>query len=192
MGVLQRTSNQTTATDERGSALVGLVVALLRLEIRSSGCQAGNPVRLAPQRVRLFWKWKSRPGRRTILLDLCRLIIKMTRGNPTWGEDRIAHELWLKPGMRESSRTARVHGPAEGPCSDQRSQSWNTLVRNHARTLLACDFVVAITARFQSFYIFVLMGSVPEQRNNGYWGLASQSDKALQSLLRAWICDYAR
>ena len=51
IGVLPRTPNPATATDERGSALVGLLVALLCLEIRSSGCQARNTDRLASQGV---------------------------------------------------------------------------------------------------------------------------------------------
>ncbi len=44
----------------------------------------------------------------------------------------------------------------EGTWSERRSQSWNTFVRNHARALLACDFMVAVTARFQNLYIFVV------------------------------------
>ncbi len=34
---------------------------------------------------RLFWKWKSRPGRPPIPLNLQQLIVKMVRENPTWG-----------------------------------------------------------------------------------------------------------
>jgi putative transposase len=106
---------------------------------------------------RLFWKWKSRPGRRRIPLDLRLLIEEMVRGNPTWGEERIANELWLKLGIRVSPRTVKAYWPARGPRPDQRSQSWNTFVRNHARAIVACDFMVAATARFQSLYIFMVM-----------------------------------
>jgi putative transposase len=42
---------------------------------------------------RLFWKWKSRPGRHRIPPELRKLIAQMVRENPTWGEERIAHEL---------------------------------------------------------------------------------------------------
>jgi putative transposase len=106
---------------------------------------------------RLFWKWKSRPGRRPIPLDLRQLIVEMVRGNPTWGEERIAYELRLKLGIRVSPRTVRAYWPAKEPWSAGRSQSWSTFVRNHARALLACDFMVAVTAGFQSLYIFVVM-----------------------------------
>ena len=32
-----------------------------------------------------------------------------------------------------------------------------TFVRNHAQTMLACDYLVAMTARFQVLYVFVIM-----------------------------------
>jgi transposase InsO family protein len=105
----------------------------------------------------LFWRWKSRPGRRRIPLALRQLIAQMVRENPTWGEERIAHELWLKLGIRVSPRTVRAYWPNKDPRSGRNSQTWSTFVRNHARSLLACDFMVAVTARFQILYIFVVM-----------------------------------
>ncbi len=48
---------------------------------------------------RFFWRWKSRPGRPPIPVDLRRLIVTMARANPTWGEERIADELLLKLGL---------------------------------------------------------------------------------------------
>jgi putative transposase len=106
---------------------------------------------------RLFWKWKSRPGRRRLPLDLRGLIVQMVRANPTWGEERIAHELRLKLGISVSPRTVRAYWTAKEPWPAGHSQSWSTFVRNHARALLACDFMVAVTARFQCLYIFVVM-----------------------------------
>jgi putative transposase len=106
---------------------------------------------------RLFWGWKSRPGRRRIPMNLRQLIVQMVRENSTWGEERIAHELWLKLGIRVSPRTVRVYWPARDPLSKRRTQRWNTFVRNHARAIVACDFMVTVTARFQVLYIFVVM-----------------------------------
>ena len=54
---------------------------------------------------RLFWKWKSRPGRPRIPMALRELIARMVHDNPTWGEERIADELWLKLGIQVSPRT---------------------------------------------------------------------------------------
>jgi putative transposase len=53
----------------------------------------------------LFWRRKSRPGRPPIPRDLQRLIVRMARSNPTWSEERIAHELRLKLGLTVSPRT---------------------------------------------------------------------------------------
>jgi hypothetical protein len=61
----------------------------------------------------------------------------MVRDNPTWGEERIAHELWLKLGIHVSPRTVRAYWPARDPQSHRHSETWNTFVRNHARALRA-------------------------------------------------------
>jgi hypothetical protein len=42
---------------------------------------------------RLLWRWKSRPGRPPIPLELRKLIRRMAIENPTWGEEGIANEL---------------------------------------------------------------------------------------------------
>lgn len=34
---------------------------------------------------------------------------------------------------------------------------WTAFVHNHARAIVACDFVVAVTLRFQLLYVFVIM-----------------------------------
>ena len=106
---------------------------------------------------RLFWKWKSRPGRGRVPLKLRQLIVQMVRDNPIWGEERIANELWLKLGIHVSPRTVRAYWPAENPSSGRRSLSWNAFVRNHARALVASDFLIAVTVRFWIVYVFVVM-----------------------------------
>jgi hypothetical protein len=106
---------------------------------------------------RLFWKRKSRLGRPPIPLRLRQLIEQMVGENPIWGEERIANELWLKLGIHVSPRTVRVYWPSKDPGSFRQSQNWSTFVRNHARGLLACDFMVGVTARFRILYIFVVM-----------------------------------
>jgi hypothetical protein len=50
---------------------------------------------------RCFWRWKSRPvGRPLVLAEVRGLIRRMAAQNPTWGEERIADELWLKLQIR--------------------------------------------------------------------------------------------
>ena len=64
---------------------------------------------------KLFWRWKSRPGRPRIPVSLRQLITAMARDNPTWGQARIANELSLKLGIQISPRTVRAYFPSEIP-----------------------------------------------------------------------------
>ena len=112
------------------------------------------------QGFRLFWRWKSQPGRPPIPADLQVLIRRMARDNPTWGQERIANELLLKLGLRVSPRTVRKYMPKRldrGPGKRIQSQRWTTFVRNHAQAIVACDFCVAITSTFRLIYVFVVI-----------------------------------
>jgi len=114
-------------------------------------------VRWHRQGFRLFWRWKSRPGRPPIPIELRQLIREMAMSNPSWGEKRIANELLLKLGIRVSPRTVRKYmqlHPWEQPRGDQR---WSTFVRNHASAILACDFCVVVTATFRLLYVFIVI-----------------------------------
>jgi putative transposase len=112
------------------------------------------------QGFRLFWRWKSQPGRPPIPPELQALIRQMARDNPTWGQERIANELLLKLGLRVSPRTVRIYMPKRldrGPGTRATSQRWSTFVRNHAQALVACDFCVVVTATFRLLYVFVVI-----------------------------------
>ena len=108
---------------------------------------------------RLLWRWKSRlPGRPGIPKDLRRLIREMAAENPTWGEQRIANELHRKLIIQISPRTVgqylRRQSPVRTPDPQQR---WLSLVRHHAKVMLACDFLVVITAAFRTLYVFLVV-----------------------------------
>src|SRR5215217_5669994 len=112
------------------------------------------------QGFRLFWRWKSHPGRPPIPADLRALIRRMARDNLTWGEERIANELLLKLGLRVSPRTIRKYLPKRPDYGWHRrvpSQRWLTFVRTHARAIVACDFCVVVTATFRLLSVFVVM-----------------------------------
>jgi len=108
---------------------------------------------------RLFWRWKSRPqGRPRVPADLRQLIAEMAVENRTWGEERIASELLVKLGLRVSPRTVRRYMPSgSGSKRGPGSQAWRTFVRNHARSVLACDFFVTVTAALRILHVFVVM-----------------------------------
>ena len=56
---------------------------------------------------RLLWRWKCRPGRPPIPLELHQLIRRMATENPLCGEERFANEVLFKLGVRVSPRTVR-------------------------------------------------------------------------------------
>jgi putative transposase len=109
---------------------------------------------------KLFWKWKCRVGRPRLPGNIRQLIVRMVRENPTWGEERVAAELSVKLRILVSPRTVRAYWPSQSSPKGMRrtsSQHWQTFVRNHATSIVACDFLVAITARFRVLYVFVVM-----------------------------------
>jgi transposase InsO family protein len=112
------------------------------------------------QAYRLFWRWKSKPGRAPLPKDLRALIRRMALENPTWGQERIADELLLKLGLRVSPRTVRKYMPSRcvgGPGKRGQSQRWSTFIRNQVKGIVACDFCVVVTATFRLLYVFVMI-----------------------------------
>ena len=75
--------------------------------------QPATLVRWHREAFRLFWRWRSRPGRPPLPPELQQLIAAIARDNLTWGEERIAAELLLKLGIHVSPRTS-VYEPREG------------------------------------------------------------------------------
>jgi putative transposase len=95
--------------------------------------------------------------------EIRQLIARMVRENVTWGEERIADELSLNLGIYVSPRTVRKYWPQQpGMGSGRRrtaSQPWKTFVRNHAQGIVACDFLVVVTARFRILFVALEIGS---------------------------------
>jgi len=106
---------------------------------------------------RVFWRWKSRKrGRPALPKDIRELVREMARENPTWGEERIADELSLKLGILVSPRTVSKYLKLGEPRGSA-GQRWSTFVRNHAQAIVACDFLISVTASFRIIYVFVAM-----------------------------------
>ena len=106
---------------------------------------------------KLFWRLKSRPGRPPLPKQLQALIRRMGGENPSWGEERIANELLLKLGIRVSPRTVRKYLPRRPPGHSRGDMRWSTFLRLHAQGIIACDFMVVVTAAFQMLYAFVVI-----------------------------------
>lgn len=85
------------------------------------------------------------------------MIRQMARDNITWGEERIAQELLLKLGIRISPRTVRKYMPKRPPRRPRDDQRWLTFIRNHAKGVVACDFLTVVTATLKCLYVFVVV-----------------------------------
>ncbi len=81
----------------------------------------------------------------------------MAQDNPLWGEERIVSELLVKLGIRVSPRTVRKYMPKPPAGQPRGDQRWSTFLKNHAKAILACDFLIAVTATFRMLYVFVVI-----------------------------------
>ncbi|WP_161556806.1 integrase core domain-containing protein [Paraburkholderia hospita] len=106
---------------------------------------------------RLLWRVRSRVGRPPIPFELRQLIRRLAAENLPWGEERIANELLLKPGLRVSPRTVRKYMSRHPPRLPRGDQRWSTFLRNHAQAIVACDFFLIVTATFRQLYVFVMI-----------------------------------
>ena len=106
---------------------------------------------------KLFWRLKSRPGRPPVPAAVQALIRRMASENPLWGQERIANELLLKLGIRVSPRTVRKYLPRRPEGRPRGDLRWSTFLRMHGRGLIACDFFIAVTAKFRLLYVLVVI-----------------------------------
>ena len=74
---------------------------------------------------------------------------------PGWGEDRIADELAIKLGIRQSTSTIRRYMIRRR--EPRGGQTWKTFIRNYASQIFALDFLTQYTAVFSIVYVLVVM-----------------------------------
>jgi putative transposase len=84
-------------------------------------------IRWHRQGFRLFWRWRSHPGRPSLPMELRALIRRMARDNPSWGEARLATELVLELGIQVLSRTVQKYMPRDSVMVDINEQESRTL-----------------------------------------------------------------
>jgi hypothetical protein len=100
--------------------------------------------------LQLFWRWKSRGGRPRVPGNLRALIVEMVR-----------EKLGAAPGrIGTGSETRHPHFAKDHPRLLARrigTQPSTRLRGNHAKAMVACDFAVAVTLRFQILHLFVVI-----------------------------------
>ena len=106
---------------------------------------------------RLYWRWKSRPGRPTISRKMQSLIRQLSCENPLWSAERIRdtlHLLQYKDVPCEDTirkymvKPRRPHKP---------STTWLPFLHNHLDVSWAMDFFTVPTINFKTLYVFVIL-----------------------------------
>lgn len=125
-----------------------------------------------------------RPGRPPLDQEVRELILRLARENSHWGYVRIVGEL-RKLGVRVSATLVRnVLARAGIPPAPQRAgPTWSAFLRQHAETVLACDFFTVETVWLRRLYVlfFISIGT----RRVEYLACTSSPDAA-------WMAQQAR
>ena len=82
-------------------------------------------------------------------------VMRISSDHPEYGEDRIALELEVKFGIRHASSTVRRYMVKRCPPSD--SQAWRSFLKNQAKAIWTCDFLVQHTVGFRVLYVFIIL-----------------------------------
>ncbi len=86
------------------------------------------------------WTSRTRSGRRAVLAEIERLVVRMADENPTWGYTRIQGALQNvghRVGRSTIARILKAHGLPPVP---QRPTSWQTFLRAHWGAIAGADF----------------------------------------------------
>jgi putative transposase len=86
------------------------------------------------------WTYAIRPGRRGVLAEIQRLVVRMAAENPTWGYTRIQGALknvGHRVGRSSIARILKAHGLPPVP---ERPSSWQTFLRAHWGAVAGADF----------------------------------------------------
>lgn len=140
------------------------------------------------QGFKFYWRWKSRKtGRPNIDWKLIKLIRKLQRENPIWSAQRIQGEL-AKLGFTVCDNTVAKY-MRKPKVSPEKRQRWQTFLKNHARHIVAIDFMVARTIFFKAIYVFVAISH--DRRKILHFGLTSKphSQWAIQQLRETFSFD---
>ena len=105
---------------------------------------------------RLYWRWKSKPGRPAVSREMQLLIRQLSKDNVLWGAEHIRETLVLlgyDPPCEDTIRKYMVK-----PRKPRKpSTSWLPFMRNHLDVSWAIDFFTVTTIGFRSLYVFLVL-----------------------------------
>jgi hypothetical protein len=108
------------------------------------------------------WTYGDRRGRPPIGREFRELVLRLARGNPRWGYQRIGGEL-NGLGVAVSATTVKkiLREAGLGPAGSRGGLSWCAFLRAQAASMLAVDFFTVETIALRRLYVlfFIEIGS---------------------------------
>jgi putative transposase len=130
------------------------------------------------------WTYRHRPGRPPIDGEVQRLVLRLARENRTWGYRRIVGELrGLGIAISPSSVRAILIRHRLPPAPERDGASWRQFLRQHAATMLACDFLTVETVWLSRIYVLFFVSL--ERRRVEFVASTSNPDSR-------WVAQQAR
>ena len=129
-----------TDADRRRLAIRAVRVGRHRLREIASIATPDTLLRWHRQLVARKWTSRTCSGRRAVLAEIERLVVRMADENPTWGDTRIQGALQNvghRVGRSTIARILKAHGLPPVP---QRPTSWQTFLRAHWGAIAGADF----------------------------------------------------
>jgi hypothetical protein len=105
------------------------------------------------QGFRLFWRWRSRPGRPSLDSEVRDLFRLMNIANPLWGAPRIHGELLNLDIEISQAPVAKYMVRRRGTPSP----TWRSFLRNQAAGIAAIDVFVVASASFRLLYVAIIL-----------------------------------
>ncbi len=105
---------------------------------------------------RLFWRWRSKSGRKPIGDEMQQLIRRISRENPLWGPDRIRDTLLLLGYDAPCTQTICKYMVKPRKPLPQ-STNWLSFLRNHLEVSWAIDFFTVNTLGFQTLCVLLVL-----------------------------------
>ena len=106
---------------------------------------------------RLYWRWRSRPGRgRPKIAEEVRVLIRrLANDNPDWGAPKIHGELQKLGFVVSESSVARYLRRIRR--RGDPGKRWLAFLQNHREAIVAFDFFTVPTVKFQLLYCFFVI-----------------------------------
>jgi putative transposase len=205
-GQLRGRRVRLTDDDRRRLAVLGHRLGRRRLRQVATIVTPDTILRWHRQLIARKWTYaKGRCGRRGVLAEIRRLVVRMAAENPTWGYTRIRGALkniGHRVGRSTIARILKAHGLPPVP---ERPTSWQTFLRAHWGAIAGADFFTTEVWTWQGlvtyYTLFVIdlasrrvqiVGSTPAPNHlfmRQVGRTLTAADEGVLSSHRVLICD---